>query len=364
MRLQCFTVVKHAIVQRQVEVIAVAHIEVQADIFTRSFRAIEANGHKVEQHFDRHSANGVRGTGGAVAELMHPFAQLFRAGQVETAPCGGLGLIAQLFKVIRLQILRDLVTRVGGNHLFQQFCRPAVITLLVRFLRQVDDTGRTAQRFHVTFAHLYLTIRMQVSRVTVVIAKIEVIHRAGVVADRTVIAAAGPVIGKRRRQLNHVADFIHGVALVRQVQGLVVNILDGIAIFTNIIIDMLIAPDRPGVRHKQHFRVVTPHIQRFVQVLGPLAGIAGFRAAQSVEVVQSMRGVLGGTQGFQGRNIEVHFGWRFATWGHQEVKLQAVDNHLLASSDDSFSRCNNARVARCQRHAKAITHVALRVVRQ
>ena len=79
-------------------------------------------------------------------ELMHPFAQLFRAGQVETAPGGGFGLIAQLFKVIRLQILRDLVTRVGGNHLFQQFCRPAVITLLVRFLRQVDDTGRTAQR--------------------------------------------------------------------------------------------------------------------------------------------------------------------------------------------------------------------------
>ena len=41
-----------------------------------------------------------------------------------------------------------------------------------------------------------------------------------------------------------------------------------IAIFTNIIIDMLIAPDRPGVRHKQDFRVVTPHIQRFVQILG------------------------------------------------------------------------------------------------
>ncbi|CDK79334.1 hypothetical protein [Klebsiella pneumoniae IS22] len=42
---------------------------------------------------------------------------------------------------------------------------------------------------------------------------------------------------------------------------------------------MLIAPDRPGVRHKQDFRVVTPHIQRFVQILGPLAGVAGFRAA-------------------------------------------------------------------------------------
>ena len=205
---------------------------------------------------------------------------------------------------------------------------------------------------------------MQVSRVTVVIAKIEVIHRAGVVADRTVIAAAGPVIGKRRRQLNHVADFIHGVALVSQVQGLVVNVLDSIAIFTNIIIDMLIAPDRPGVRHKQYFRVITPHIQRFVQILGPLAGVAGFRAAQSVEVVQGMRGVLGGTQGFQSRNIEVHFGWRFATRSHQEVKFQAVDNHLLASSDDSFSRCNNARVARCQRHAQAVAHVALRVVRQ
>ena len=142
------------------------------------------------------------------------------------------------------------------------------------------------------------------------------------------------------------------------------NVLDSIAIFTNIIIDMLIAPNRPGVRHKQYFRVVTPHIQCFVQILGPLAGVAGFRAAQGVEVVQGMRGILGGTQGFQGRNIEVHFRWRFATWGHQEVKLQAVDNHLLTSSHDSFSRCNNARVARCQRHAKAITHIALRVVRQ
>ena len=80
--------------------------------------------------------------------------------------------------------------------------------------------------------------------------------------------------------------------------------------------------------------------------------------------MQGMRGVLGGTQGFQGRNIEVHFGWGFAAWGHQEVKLQAVDNHLLASSDDSFGWRNNARVAGCQRHAKAITHVALRVVRQ
>ena len=78
----------------------------------------------------------------------------------------------------------------------------------------------------------------------------------------------------------------------RQVQGLVVNVLDSIAIFTNIIIDMFIAPDRPGVRHKQYFRVVTPHIQRFVQILGPLAGVAGFRAAQSVEVVQGMRCLL------------------------------------------------------------------------
>ena len=205
---------------------------------------------------------------------------------------------------------------------------------------------------------------MQVSRIAIVVAKIEVIHRAGVMANRAIVAAAGPVVGKCWRQLNHVSDFIHGVALVCQVQGLIVNVLDGIAIFTNIIIDMLIAPDWPGVWHKQYFRFVTPHIQRFVQVLGPLAGVAGFRAAQGVEVVQGVSGVLGGAQRFQGRNIEMHFRGCFAAWGHQEVKLQTIDNHLLASSDNCFGWRNNARVAGRQRNTEAITHVALCVVRQ
>ena len=71
--------------------------------------------------------------------------------------------------------------------------------------------------------------------------------------DGAIIATAGPVFIQRFRQMNHVADFIHGVTLVRQVQGLVVNILNGVAIFSNIIIDMLITPYWPGMWHKQHF---------------------------------------------------------------------------------------------------------------
>lgn len=224
--------------------------------------------------------------------------------------------------------------------------------------------GRIVQCLYVMFIYFYLIIWMQVSWVIVVIVKIEVIYCVGVVVDRIVIVMVGLVIGKCRWQFNYVVDFIYGVVLVCQVQGLVVNVFDSIVIFINIIIDMFIVLDWLGVWYKQDFCVVILYIQCFVQIFGLFVGVVGFCVVQSVEVVQGMCGVFGGIQGFQGWNIEVYFGWCFVIWGYQEVKFQVVDNYFFVSLDDSFSWCNNVWVVCCQCYVKVIIYVVLCVVWQ
>ena len=73
------------------------------------------------------------------------------------------------------------------------------------------------------------------------------------------------------------------------------DILDGVAIFADIVVNVLVTPDRPGMRHKQYFSLTAPHIERFIQVIGPFTGIARFSAAQGVEVMQRMGGIFCGT---------------------------------------------------------------------
>ena len=134
-----------------------------------------------------------------MAEFTHTLTQFFCPGEIEATPGGGFSLIAQLFEGVRLQILRDLVIRVGGYHLFEQFGCPAIVALVKGITGKIDSMRGSAQCFDIALAHLHLAIRMEVGRITIVIAEIVVVDRAGVMAHGAVVTAAGPVVSKRRR---------------------------------------------------------------------------------------------------------------------------------------------------------------------
>lgn len=83
---------------------------------------------------------------------------------------------------------------------------------------------------------------------------------------------------------------------------------------------MYVLPQTGGVQHKQSTPASLPYHINVSFRYSVRAGVAGFRAAQGVEVVQGMRGILGGTQGLRETRYRDHFRWRFATQGHQEVR--------------------------------------------
>ena len=63
--------------------------------------------------------------------------------------------------------------------------------------------------------------------------------------------------------------------------------------------DVLVAPHRPGMRAIVHLGLVAPPFEGLVEVAGEVAGVAGAGAAQGLDVVQRVVGVLRAGQRLQ-----------------------------------------------------------------
>ena len=70
-------------------------------------------------------------------------------------------------------------------------------------------------------------------------------------------------------------------------------------------------------------------IARLVQILGPGVGIAHLRAADRIDVVQVVRGVLGEVERLEARIEHVHLGRRLGLGRELEDDLDAVDHVRL-----------------------------------
>ncbi len=141
--LQCFTVVKHAIVNVRLRLSPLLILKFRLIFLPAAFalsRRTDIKSNSISTDIPRSS---IRGTGGAVAELSAPLrAALSRRSGTNRARWR----TRPDSPAVQSYSLADS-SRPGHpgwrQSPVQQFCRPAVITLLVRFLRQVDDTART-----------------------------------------------------------------------------------------------------------------------------------------------------------------------------------------------------------------------------
>ena len=116
--------------------------------------------------------------------------------------------------------------------------------------------------------------------------------RAHVVVHGAVVLAVVPLAASSSRQLDHLGGLQRGVALVGQPQRLVVDVLVHVPLVLDEPHDVLVAPHRPGVRPVVHLRLVAPAFEGLVEVAGEVAGVAGAGAAQRLDVVQAVVGVL------------------------------------------------------------------------
>ena len=278
-----------------------------------------------------------RDVGGEIGRIRHvdtavgnAIAELLRADEIEIAPGRRFGLIAELLEGVGLQIAGVLIARIGVDDVLEELRDPAVFALVVGFLRLLDDGLRAPHQLDVARRRFGRRQRIEVGRIAAEIAEIEIVDRAGVVADRAVIAARRPVLGERFRQLHHVADLRQRIAAVGEMQRAVVDILESVAVVLDVRDDLLVARDRPVMRRVEDFRLVAPHVERLIEIFDPFGDVAGLGAAQRVEIVQGVNGVLRGAEPSLGGIEEVHLARRLAARRQQKLEHHAIDLLSLA----------------------------------
>ncbi|MNJ38149.1 hypothetical protein D3C77_329900 [compost metagenome] len=321
-------------------------------------RPIDPYAHVIEQQVRAHGCHHVGAGGVDRRQVGHTITQLEGTHQVLVTPGRVLGLVAELFQCIGLQVARSLIVRVGKDHMFEYFRSPAIVTLGDRLLGLVHDDLSATHELDVLLPGLDRRQRMQVGRVAVVPAQVALVNRLGVVVDRTVIAAVMPLLAGAVRQLQLLGDFGHGQALVGQVQRLVVDVLEHIALVGNEFDDALLAPHRPMVLSKHNLHLAAIAVDDLVQGLPPVGGVAHLGAAQGIEVVQSVGGVLGSVEQLELWEPDQHFGWRLGARCHLELHLDAVYRAFFAGFGNRVGRWNQGECTKGGGLAEARVHLA------
>ncbi len=102
--------------------VRIREAEIDRDLACACPFAVEANGKRVEKLFHGKRADL---PGRALTRRVRRrarIAQLHGGGEIEGAPGTGLGLVAELFERVGLEIARVRVRRVGEDEMVHEFC--------------------------------------------------------------------------------------------------------------------------------------------------------------------------------------------------------------------------------------------------
>jgi hypothetical protein len=179
---------------------------------------------------------------------------------------------------------------------------------------------------------------IQVGGVGVVPAEIELIDRLGIVAQRAVIAARGPVARETRRQPQALGDLRRRQAVIEQPHALIVDEFIEVALLLEKGDGARIAPHRPVVLRDHDFGLVAVALDGVGNVARPQAAIADLRAADGVEIVHGVIGVFRHVEHPELRKVHQHFRRRLGARHEMEFDLDAVDAARLVSLGDHLVR--------------------------
>ena len=291
-------------------------------------------------------------------------AQLLGPGEIEVAPGARFGLVAQLLQGLGLELPGRGILRVGKDHVVHDLGHPAILALIVIFAGLGDDRGGAAHELHVTLAGLHRRQGVEVGGVAVEPAQVLDVHRLDVMVHRAVIAPAVPLLGQALGQLDHLGDLHHGVALVGQPQGLIVEVAVHVPLLLETVDDALPARNRPVMDVQHHLGLVPPALQGLVEVLGPGQGVADLGAAQGIDVVQVVAAVFRRAEQLELRQIEVHLRRGFGVRGQLKDEREAVDGHFLAGLGDDVRGRDQGDGAGGHGEAQAHGHLPLGPRRQ
>ncbi len=169
--------------------------------------------------------------------------------------------------------------------MIQEHRRPAVVAPRVGGACLLHDGVAAAHGFDVAPCRSLGRQGVQVGGVAVEPAEVVLVDRLGVVIHGSVVAAVREGPRKALGQLDLLGHLEHGVAVVRQAQRLVVDVLVDVALLLQILDDPLSAPGGPVVAGEEHFRIAEEG-DGLVDVGAPAQGIAHLCAAQRIDVVQ------------------------------------------------------------------------------
>ena len=140
-------------------------------------------------------------------------------------------------------------------------------------------------------------------------------------------------------------DLVYGHALVGMMEHLVVKVGVHVALVTHDLLDPRVAPTRPAVRREHHLNLGAEAIKGLVGEIGPCLGVARFRTAQRVKVVQGGDHVFGGPERLVAGKPGIHLSGSLCTGGTLENHLDTVHRHFFIRLGNHLGRRYNARIA-------------------
>ena len=267
-------------------------------------------------------------------------------------------MITQLFQRIGAQQASSLIGGIGEHDHVGDLRHPLVFALVEVGLGHAQNGLHVAQILHPLLRAFGGRERVEVHGVGVVPAHVLLVHGLRIVRYGAVVLAGVPVFLQRLGQLDHVGDFVRGVALIEVGQRLVVDELVHRSGVFEVFDSNLIAPVRPVVGLEHHFRLIAVEGDGLSDVLRPSRAVANRRTAQGVEVVQRAGTVFRHPQRTKLWEPSVHLGRSLGTGRHLEFHLDAVDGELRAGLLDLIRRREVGHGACGLTHADALRHLA------
>ena len=189
--------------------------------------------------------------------------------------------------------------------------------------------------------------------IAVEVAEVFHVHGTCVVMHRAVVVSIGELQAQTVRQPQLLGNLFGRVSVIRQAEGLIVNVFVHIPLFFEKFDRRLAAPDGPVVAGELYVQPVSEKIDRLVDLIRPRQRVAYLCAARGVHVVQVVRGDLGHAQGFELRKIENHFRGCLGTRGHLKLDVDTVNRAGFAGIVDDVVRYHETGGAHAERGAQS-----------